>query len=92
MHINLSPEIEQYLQGKVLSGFYSNSSEVIRDAIRHMWEDDSKLERLRSAIKIGDDEIAMGKYIQYTPELLEEITTEAIANHKAGKQVDPDVI
>jgi antitoxin ParD1/3/4 len=43
MHINLSPEIEQYLQSKVGTGFYSNASEVVRDAIRRMWEEDDRL-------------------------------------------------
>jgi len=38
MHINLSPEMEQFVQRKVDTGFYSNASEVIRDAIRRMHE------------------------------------------------------
>jgi antitoxin ParD1/3/4 len=36
MHINLSPEMEQYIKSKVESGFYGNATEVIRDAIRRM--------------------------------------------------------
>ena len=32
MHINLSPEMESYIKGKVSSGFYGNATEVIRDA------------------------------------------------------------
>ena len=46
MHINLSPEIEHYLQLKVGTGFYSNASEVVRDTIRRMRQEDEKLERL----------------------------------------------
>ncbi len=48
MHINLSQEMEQYLQNKVCTGFYSNASEVIRDAIRRMREEDEKLCRCAS--------------------------------------------
>jgi antitoxin ParD1/3/4 len=36
MHIKFSPEMEQYLQSKVGSGFYSNAAEVVCDAIRQM--------------------------------------------------------
>jgi putative addiction module CopG family antidote len=36
MHVNLSPEMESYIKGKVSTGFYGNATEVIRDAIRRM--------------------------------------------------------
>ena len=36
MHISLTPELEQIIQDKVKSGYYSNASEVVRDAIRHL--------------------------------------------------------
>jgi putative addiction module CopG family antidote len=42
MHINFSPEMEQYLQSKVGSGFYNNATEVVCDAIRRMREEDEK--------------------------------------------------
>ncbi len=34
MHVNLSPEMEGFIEGKVASGDYGNATEVIRDAIR----------------------------------------------------------
>jgi antitoxin ParD1/3/4 len=49
MHINLSPEMERYLQSKVGTGFYSNATEVVRDAIRRMWAEDERQEQLRIA-------------------------------------------
>ncbi|WP_365303318.1 type II toxin-antitoxin system ParD family antitoxin, partial [uncultured Thiodictyon sp.] len=52
MHINLSPEMEQYLQVKVGTGYYSNASEVVRDAIRRMRDEDEKLAVLRSAVAV----------------------------------------
>ena len=53
MHINLSPELEQYLQVKVGTGYYSNASEVVRDAIRCMRDEDEKLAVIRSAVAVG---------------------------------------
>jgi len=56
MHINFSPEMEQYLQSKVGSGFYNNATEVVCDAIRHMQEDDEKLGTLRTSdVQFGEE-------------------------------------
>jgi antitoxin ParD1/3/4 len=91
MHINLSPEMEKYLQDKVTAGFYSNASEVVRDAIRRMREEDEKLAALRTAAAVGDEQLARGDGRAYTQELLEEITERAKANARTGKKVSPDV-
>ena len=91
MHINLSQEMEQYLQSKVGTGFYSNSSEVVRDAIRRMREEDEKLAALRAAVQIGDGQLDRGEGVAYTPERLETITANALANARRGKKANPDV-
>jgi antitoxin ParD1/3/4 len=91
MHINLSSEMEQYLQSKVGTGFYSNASEVVRDAIRRMREEDEKLAALRSAVRVGDDQIDRGEGIPYTPDRLAAITAKALENANKGKKVSPDV-
>jgi antitoxin ParD1/3/4 len=91
MHINLSTEMEQYLQSKVQTGFYGNASEVVRDAIRKMWEDDEKLVALRAAVQVGDAQIDRGEGIPYTPDRLAAITAKALANASQGKKVNPDV-
>lgn len=91
MHINLSAEIENYLQSKVNTGFYSNTTEVIRDAIRRMRAEDEKLETLRAAIQIGDEQLQRGEGIAYTPELLNKMTAAAITNAKQGKNERMDI-
>jgi antitoxin ParD1/3/4 len=91
MHINLSPEIEQYLQSKVRTGFYSNASDVIRDALRRMREEDEKIEALRAAARQGDEQIERGEGRVYTPELLGKAKRQATVNARAGKKVNPDV-
>ncbi|HUY68214.1 MAG TPA: type II toxin-antitoxin system ParD family antitoxin [Alphaproteobacteria bacterium] len=92
MHINLSPEMEKYLESKVAEGFYGNASEVVRDALRRLREDDRKIAALRAAVKVGEEQIARGESQPLTPELIEEITQQAIANAKAGKKINPDVL
>ncbi len=91
MHINLSPEVEKYLQSKVDTGFYSNASEVVRDAIRRMWEEDEQLEKLRAAVKLGDEQLDKGEGITYSKDRLIHITAKAFDNAKNGKKVKSDV-
>ncbi len=91
MHINLSPEIEQYLQSKVGTGFYSNASEVVRDAIRRMWEEDEKLTKLRAAVQLGDEQLDRGEGVAYSSDRLEKITEKALGNARNGKKVSADV-
>jgi len=91
MHINLSAEMEQYIQRKVATGFYSNASEVVRDAIRRMREEDEKLEAMRAAVRRGDEQLDRGEGADYAPELLVKITEKAFTNATHGKQVNPDV-
>lgn len=41
MNLSLTPELEKLIQRKINSGMYTNASEVVRDALRHMDERDS---------------------------------------------------
>lgn len=93
MHINLSPEVEHYLQTKVGTGFYSNASEVVRDAIRRMWEEDQKLEKLRSALRIGEEQIEAGDGdgVAYSANRLDSITEKAFANTRISKEINSDI-
>jgi putative addiction module CopG family antidote len=45
MNISLSPQMARFIRGKVKKGQYSNISEVVRDAVRHMQEVESQKER-----------------------------------------------
>jgi antitoxin ParD1/3/4 len=59
MNINLTPQLEEMVRRKVASGLYTSASEVVREALRLMEEQDrlrtAKLERLRSDIREGLD-------------------------------------
>lgn len=41
MNLSITPELQQLIQRKVDSGMYSNASEVVRDALRRMDEQDA---------------------------------------------------
>lgn len=58
MHVSLTPTLEDLVRRKVESGLYNNASEVVREALRLMAEQDQvyqlKLERLRAALEAGE--------------------------------------
>jgi len=92
MHVNLSPEMEGFIKSKVSSGFYGNATEVIRDAIRRMQAEESRVAAWQAAIKQGDDQLDRGEGIGYTSETLNDITENAIAAMHSGQTMDPDVL
>lgn len=57
LNINLTPQLEAMVRDKVASGLYSSASEVVREALRLMQEQDQlralKLESLRRDIQEG---------------------------------------
>lgn len=68
-NINLTPEMDQFVDAKIQSGQYANASEVLRAGLRALEEDDkenqAKLEALRTAIQAGiDSGIADGDVIE----------------------------
>jgi antitoxin ParD1/3/4 len=58
MHVSLTPKLEEFVRNKVASGLYNNASEVVREALRLLYEHEEierlKLERLRDALVEGE--------------------------------------
>ena len=92
MHVNLSPEMEGFIKSKVSGGFYGNATEVIRDAIRRMQAEESRLAAWQAAIAKGDAQLDRGEGITYTPEVLKEITESAIGAMHSSEPLDADVL
>lgn len=67
MKVDLPPDLEKMIADKVSAGQYPSASEVIHDALRLLEHQDranrKKLERLRAALKVGEDDIAAGRVI-----------------------------
>ena len=64
MNVSLTPELEQYVNGKVQSGLYHSASEVVREGLRLLKEKDEvhqkKLQELRRDIQVGIDQAERG--------------------------------
>ena len=57
MNINLTPQLEELVRSKVNSGLYTSASEVVREALRLMEEQDrlrqAKFDELRRVVRKG---------------------------------------
>jgi antitoxin ParD1/3/4 len=57
INVNLTPQLEQMIRQKVASGLYASASEVVREALRLMEEQErvrtARLEQLRQEIRDG---------------------------------------
>lgn len=87
MNVSLTPQIEALVRQQVETGRYTNASDVVRAALRLLEERDRRLQWLRAEIAIGDEQIARGELIDFTPERLEQIKREARENASSGKPI-----
>ena len=59
MNVNLTPQLEELVRSKVHSGMYTSASEVVREALRLMDEQDrlrkARLDDLRRDVRTGID-------------------------------------
>jgi antitoxin ParD1/3/4 len=93
MHVRLSEVDENYIKGKVESGFYTSENEVVRDAVRRMREEEERIARFQAAVRIGDEQIERGDTVPYSKELMEHISQHAVQRAKQGQPIDnPDVL
>ena len=73
MNVNLTPQLESLIKQKVASGLYNSASEVVREALRLLEEQDRvrtlRLEALRRDICEG---LASGEPAPWGPEALQE--------------------
>lgn len=62
MNISLTPELEKLVQEKVNTGLYTSASEVIREALRLLFEQENikrkRIQELNRDIQLGLDDLA----------------------------------
>jgi antitoxin ParD1/3/4 len=65
MNVNLTPELENLVHGKVKTGRYNSASEVVREALRLLEERDRDValrrQELRKKIREGIDSLRRGE-------------------------------
>ncbi len=81
--LSLGEHWEIFIKNEVSSGRYGSASEVVRDALRHMEEQSSKLDILRAHLAEGAAQASAGEFInQPLDEMLDEFK-----QHKNEKNI-----
>ncbi len=69
MNVSLTPELESFIQTQVESGMYFSQSEVVREGLRLLKEQntdrDLRQAQLQKEVKKGFDAIDNGEYTEY---------------------------
>lgn len=92
MNISLPPKMARFIRGKVKAGQYTNASEVVRDAVRHMQEAEAaqkwlhgdlngpllpgEQESVRARVRQGIEDLENGRH--------EEFDEAGLHQHFAG--------
>ncbi|MBA4391680.1 MAG: type II toxin-antitoxin system ParD family antitoxin [Syntrophus sp. (in: bacteria)] len=87
MNINLTPHLEDIVKQKLASGGYASASEVIREALRLMEEQDHvraiKLEQLRQDIRDG---LSSGEPTPWNPKEIKQEGPKRRAARNVSKE------
>ena len=101
MNVSLTPEHERYVKNKVGSGLYASASEVVREGLRLLQEQDQlktlRLEELRKQIELGLAEAEAGHLLD-GPAVMRELkqrvrrshSSATVPSHKPGKNRSTD--
>lgn len=93
--IELPDQLEAYVQFKIETGLYSNGAEVIRDALRHMMQEDEeavKALRLREAAAVGFEQIERGEGTEYNRDHMQQMKEQARARSQRGQKPKAEVV
>ena len=95
MNISLPPRMARFIRGKVKAGQYTNASEVVRDAVRHMQEAEAAkkdrpalLDDFEVRVAAGEREDIRRRVQQGVKDLeedrFEEFDADGLRQHFAG--------
>lgn len=102
MHVNLTPTLDEYVLSKVKSGRYNNASEVVREALRRMQDEEAQslitktmsseeIEEIRQQVRQGIEELDRGEGTTYEGEeglgeFFREIETQGLKELAAERK------
>lgn len=77
MAIVIPPELEARLRTFIQRGRFRDTTEALGAAVRLLEEQDRQVDQLRAALRNAEDQAARGEVVDFTQELLEELSREA---------------
>ena len=91
MSVRIDDKTESIISEKVAKGQFRNASETIAEVNRQMDERDRRREELRNALAIAQARVERGEFVEWSPQLEDEIVADARRRFAAGKTPKPDV-
>lgn len=95
MNINFPPKDEQFIKSMVEQGYYSNATEVVRDAVRRLRDTNSSIlepsEQLRALIEAAQENFREGNVVPYTEDFFDKAMERARHNASTGKEISAHV-
>lgn len=80
MEISLNPKVQQWINNKVDSGWYNNSSEIILEGLRLLMKQEEQrqamIEDLRKEVLIGINQLDMGNFVEFDRSIVSDIKQE----------------
>lgn len=77
MNISLTPHLEELIRDKIASGSYNSASEVVREALRLLEQEDQlralKMQRLRQDLRGG---LESGASVEFDPQEIKRAARE----------------
>ena len=77
MNVSLPDDLIDFVRQEVDSGGYGNNSDVVRDALRRLREQREQRAVLKQLINVGREQLAAGKGVALTDEVIDEIASRA---------------
>ena len=68
MQVTLTPELDRLVEEKVASGLYESPSEVVREALRLLFDREPALDWLRREARLGFEQLEAGDVLDLTRE------------------------
>ena len=88
-NIALTPKLDRYVQGKIDSGRYQSASEVVREGLRLLEQQEQEraaaLIDIRKQIRLGYTQVLKGQTVD-PDAVLGEIAKLKAARHRASKK------
>ncbi len=88
MNVSLTPELEKLINDKVASGLYNSASEVVREALRLLKEQDAlkqfRLEELRRELQLGVEQAERGATRPFDAEDLKRRVRKALPEQEGS--------
>lgn len=89
MNISITPELEELISNKVKTGMYNSASEVIREGLRLLKEQDDlkelRMKELKKEIRKGYDSAAEGNVAEWDLNQFKDKVHARASNGKKNK-------